>query len=85
MRHNPGYVSERPMGGIEVFVKRGRVDRAKCAHDSTITVINAGIERTVCESCGNVSINASEGLSGTASRSQFEREIERAEQPTQLA
>jgi len=69
------------MGGIRVFAKRGRVARAKCEHAATITINNAGIERTVCENCGHVSINAHEGLSGTASRSQFERDTERA-QPT---
>lgn len=71
------------MGGIQLIAKRGRLTRAKCEHASTITVRNAGIERTVCETCGQVSINAEEGLSGTASRSQFERVVERPNSPTQ--
>ena len=71
------------MGGIRVLAKRGRGARAKCQHAATITVNNAGIERTVCETCGHVSINAGEGLSGTVKRSQFERDTERA-QPTAL-
>lgn len=66
-----------------MFVKRGRSARAKCEHTATITVSNAGIERTVCETCGHVSINAHEGLSGSAKRSQFERDTERAESSAQ--
>lgn len=64
-----------------MFAKKGRVARAKCGHAMTITVSNVGIERTVCETCGHVSINAHEGLSGAVRRSQFERDIERP-QPT---
>lgn len=60
-----------------MLTKRGRGARTKCEHVNTITVRNSGIERTVCETCGHVSINAEAGLSGTASRSQFERVIER--------
>jgi hypothetical protein len=59
-----------------VFSRRGRPAR-DCGHVKTVTVRNAGIERTVCELCGHVSFRASEGLSGSADRSQFEREIER--------
>jgi hypothetical protein len=75
-RHNRQYLAEA-MGGIRVFAKRGRGARVRCEHEKTITVKNAGIERTVCETCGRVSINAEEGLSGTVSRSQFERVVER--------
>jgi hypothetical protein len=71
------------MGGIQLFAKRGRAARARCEHANTITVRNAGIERKVCETCGHVSINAEEGLSGAASRSQFERVVERSAIPTQ--
>jgi len=60
-----------------VFAKRGRGTRAKCEHVNRITVKNAGIERVICESCGHVSINADDGLSGSVTRSQFERVVER--------
>lgn len=61
-----------------MFVRKNKVARAECDHDTTVTVRTAGIERTVCEQCGNVSISALEGLSGTATRSQFERVSERS-------
>lgn len=28
----------------------------RCSHDSVVTTTNAGIERVVCEHCGNVSV-----------------------------
>lgn len=62
----------------KLFSKRNRSARAACEHQSTVTVRNGGIERTVCESCGNVSFRGLEGLSGDASRDQFEREAERS-------
>ena len=65
------------MGGIQVFAKRDRGTRVDCDHVKTITVKNAGIERAICEICGHVSINAGEGLSGSVTRSQFERTVER--------
>lgn len=61
-----------------MFARKNKVARAECDHDKAITIRTAGIERSVCEKCGNVSITALEGLSGTASRSQFERVSERS-------
>ena len=53
--------------------------RTDCQHGKTVTVANAGIERSICEACGHVSFQAREGLSGSARRSQFERIAERAD------
>lgn len=66
-------------GGTEMFARRGKLARADCEHAETVTVRNAGIERTVCETCGHVSLKGLEGLSGTVSRSQFERASEKSE------
>lgn len=65
-----------------MFARRGRSARGRCEHVNTITVRNGGIERTVCESCGHMSFRGLEGLSGSADRNQFEREVERAHTPT---
>lgn len=59
-----------------MFNRRIRLARAQCAHSSTLTVRNSGIERSVCEACGHVSFQALEGLSGKADRRKFEREVE---------
>lgn len=62
-----------------MIAKKGRGGRG-CDHSETVRVRNSGLERTVCEKCGNVSFKALEGLSGTARRSQFGRLIERPDQ-----
>jgi len=69
-------------GGFQVIAKKGRGGR-ECDHSETVTVRNSGLERTVCEKCGNVSFRALEGLSGSARRSQFGRLIERPNQAVQ--
>jgi hypothetical protein len=64
-----------------MFTRRARLARPDCEHEKTVTIRNAGIERTVCESCGHVGIRGLDGLTGTARRSQFNRESERASAP----
>lgn len=63
-----------------MFARNKKLARADCDHHDVVTIRNPGIERTVCESCGRVSIAASEGLSGSVQRSQFERDAERPRQ-----
>lgn len=60
-----------------MFYNKVRLARPDCEHSESVTVRNAGIERTVCEGCGYVSFRGLEGLSGNVSRNQFERESER--------
>jgi len=71
----------RGRGGYEMFSRRARSARAYCEHEKTVTIRYAGIERTICESCGHVGIRGLDGLTGTASRSQFVRESERVSAP----
>lgn len=61
-----------------MFARRGKRARADCEHVNTVSVRNAGIERTVCEICGHVSLKGLDGISGTVSRSQFERASEKS-------
>ncbi len=60
-----------------MFTKKDKVARTDCDHPTTVTVRNSGIERTVCETCGHVSFQPRESLSGRADRRMFERAIER--------
>jgi hypothetical protein len=62
---------------FRMLFRKGRHARAQCDHAHTVTVRNAGIERSVCETCGHVSFRAEEGLSGNVERRKFEREVER--------
>ena len=60
-----------------MLAKRARSAQERCGHTKRVAVTNSGIQRSVCEDCGHVSFNATEGLSGTAERSQFVRATER--------
>lgn len=73
--HNERPDTDRP-GGFQMFTRNKRSTRARCEHRDVVTVLNAGIERTVCETCGRVSFEAHESLTGGAERSQFERDID---------
>ena len=43
-------------GGIMTILGgKGITIRTNCTHSETVAIISAGIERIVCESCGNVS------------------------------
>jgi hypothetical protein len=64
-----------------MFGRKGKFASADCEHLSTVIVRNSGIERTVCEACGNVSFRGIEGLSGTVDRGRFERNTERPREP----
>lgn len=50
-----------------------------CEHTQRVVVRSSGIERAVCETCGQVSFVITEGLSGVAERDRFRREIQQAE------
>jgi hypothetical protein len=47
--------SERAMGGNEMLGTKSRVAKEKCGHTDAVTVVSTGIERTVCENCGDLS------------------------------
>jgi len=61
-----------------MFARRARFANVDCDHPTTIIVRNAGIERTVCESCGRVSIRPLRDSFSAVDRSRFERPVERA-------
>lgn len=62
------------MGGMNIAVsgKRGR-QLAHCPHTETLTTITAGVERSVCESCGHLSFHFPEMISGPVHRNRFAR------------
>jgi hypothetical protein len=61
-----------------MFARRARSAHAHCDHPTTVIVRNAGIERTVCETCGRVSIRPLQDSFSAVDRSRFERPVERA-------
>ena len=52
--------------------------RASCVHDATLSTTTAGIERTVCETCGHLSMRHVAMACGPVDRGIFAREIDEA-------
>lgn len=76
-------MAEIALGGIHVAVgaKRVRQSAKVCPHTETLTTATAGLERIVCESCGHLSFNFPEVLSGPVHRRWFARPADRVEEP----
>ena len=49
---------------------------AACSHQSTVTVVSAGLERVICEDCGDVTIRYESMISGDLDRSKFSRDAD---------
>ncbi len=49
---------------------------AVCSHQSTMTVVSAGMARVVCEDCGDVHIRYESMISGDFDRSKFSRDAD---------
>jgi hypothetical protein len=50
---------------------------ADCRHEATVSVISGGIEREICEGCGNVTLRYESFITGTPDRSKFAREADK--------
>lgn len=47
-----------------------------CKHQSTVSVISAGLERVICELCGHVSVRYESMIRQDVKRSQFTRQAD---------
>lgn len=47
-----------------------------CSHESTVSVISAGLERVICEECGNISVRYESMIRHDVDRSQFTRQAD---------
>lgn len=65
-------MAELVLGGIEVAI-RPLTRPGQCAHPTSLSVIAAGIERRICETCGHLSISFVSEVSGPVTRSHFAR------------
>jgi hypothetical protein len=50
---------------------------AECRHETTVSVISGGIERDICEACGNVTLRYEAFISGAPDRSKFARDADK--------
>jgi len=76
-------MAELALGSIELEIRQ-RVRPGECPHDSVLTVLAAGVERSICETCGHIGVNFSTVVSGPLTRRHFARpadEAEAAEEP----
>lgn len=70
--------SDIAMGGIMTILSgRGMHGRPKCAHSETVAIISAGIERILCESCGNVSFMFLDDRADEIDRDMFARTVDK--------
>ncbi len=49
---------------------------AACSHQNTVTVVSAGLERIICEDCGDVTVRYESMISGDLDRSKFSRDAD---------
>ena len=49
---------------------------AECTHQTTVSVISEGLERVICEDCGNVSFRYEYAVSDDIARENFARRAE---------
>lgn len=64
-------MAEIALGGFQVAVKRSRPDM--CGHEQTLTTVTCGLQRIVCEMCGNVRLRYIRPLAGPIDRNRFAR------------
>ncbi len=55
---------------------KGITIRTNCTHSETVAIISAGIERIVCESCGNVSFMFLDDMAEEIDREVFARTVD---------
>jgi hypothetical protein len=61
----------------EAIMPRTHPRRGECEHAQTVTVISDGLERVICETCGQVTLRYESMISGDIQRSQFSRLADR--------
>lgn len=54
---------------------------ATCRHEQTVSVISEGVEREICEDCGNVTIRYESMIEGSVQRAAFSRKADEEQVP----
>lgn len=65
-------MAELALGAIEVAI-RPRTRPGECHHDHVLTITACGVERSICETCGHISVSFVSEVSGPVSRGHFAR------------
>jgi hypothetical protein len=70
-------MADLALGGIELALS-ARPRGGHCLHETTLSVAAAGVERSICESCGHISVVFLTELSGPVYRKRFARPADEA-------
>lgn len=65
-------MAELALGGIELAIRQ-RPRLGECAHDTALSVVAAGVERSICETCGHISVRFLTEMEGPIFRNRFAR------------
>lgn len=70
-------MAEVTLGGIRIAFSAQRVDRT-CYHNEVMSTVTAGIQRTVCETCGHMEFTYEGVATGPVDRAIFARSADTA-------
>lgn len=65
-------MAEMALAGIEVTI-RSKTRPRECPHEAALAILAAGVERSICETCGHISVSFVARVSGPVSRDHFAR------------
>jgi len=75
-------MAELALGGFELAIKQ-RTRPGGCLHESALSVTAAGVERSICETCGHVSVRFVSAITGPVYRDLFSRPADQAAESPQ--
>lgn len=70
-------MAELAVGALELTM-RPRTRPEPCRHDTVLSVTAAGVERSICETCGHVGVRFISEMSGPIFRSRYARPADEA-------
>lgn len=70
-------MAELALGGFELAI-RPRPRPGACLHETSLSVTAAGVRRSICETCGHISVRFVTELSGPVYRNLFSRPADEA-------
>ena len=76
-------MAELALGSIELAIKP-RSRPGQCSHEANLSVTAAGVKRSICETCGHISVRFLTEMSGPIYRRRFARPADEAAESPQV-
>ena len=70
-------MAELALGGFELAI-RSRPRAGQCLHETTLAIAAAGVQRSICETCGHISVRFLSEMEGPIFRNRFARPADQA-------